>query len=34
MQKDENVLSETLFDLEISNYQSLNDMIEKNKVYD
>ena len=33
-QKDENVLSETLFDLEISNYQSLNDMIEKNKVYD
>ncbi len=33
-QKDENVLSETLFDLEISNYQSLNDMIEKNKIYD
>lgn len=32
--KDENVLSETLFDLEISNYQTLTDMIEKNKVYD
>jgi dynein heavy chain, axonemal len=28
------VLSETLFDLEISNYQTLNDMIERNKVYD
>lgn len=32
--KDENVLSETLFDLEISNYQTLNEMIERNKVYD
>lgn len=28
------MLSETLFDLEISNYQTLNDMIERNKVYD
>lgn len=28
------MLSETLFDLEISNYQTLTDMIEKNKVYD
>jgi dynein heavy chain len=28
------VLSETLFDLEISNYQTLTDMVEKNKVYD
>jgi dynein heavy chain len=27
-------LSETLFDLEISTYPDLNDMIEKNKIYD
>lgn len=34
VQKDENVLSETLFDLPISTYPDLNDMTEKNKLYD
>jgi dynein heavy chain len=34
IQKDENVLSETLFDLPISTYPDLNDMTEKNKLYD
>jgi len=34
IQKNDNLLSETLFDLEISTYPDLNDMIEKNKVYD
>jgi len=34
VQKDENVLSETLFDLPISTYSDLNDMTEKNKLYD
>ena len=32
--KNDNLLSETLFDLEISTYPDLNEMIEKNKVYD
>ena len=31
--KNDNLLSETLFDLEISTYPDLNEMIEKNKVY-
>lgn len=34
LQKNDNLLSETLFDLEISTYPDLNDMIEKNKIYD
>lgn len=34
IQKNDNLLSETLFDLEISTYPDLNDMIEKNKIYD
>jgi dynein heavy chain len=34
IQKNDNLLSETLFDLEISTYPDLNDMVEKNKVYD
>lgn len=31
IQKNDNLLSETLFDLEISTYPDLNDMVEKNK---
>jgi dynein heavy chain len=34
IQKNDNLLSETLFDLEISTYPDLNDMVEKNKIYD
>lgn len=34
IQKNDNLLSETLFDLEISTYPDLNDMVEKNKTYD
>jgi dynein heavy chain len=33
-QKNDNLLSETLFDLEISTYPDLNDMIAKNATYD
>jgi len=34
IQKNDNLLSETLFDLEISTYPDLNDMVERNKIYD
>lgn len=34
IQKNDNLLSETLFDLEISTYPDLNDMIAKNQIYD
>lgn len=34
IKKNDNLLSETLFDLPISTYPDLNDMIEKNKIYD
>lgn len=34
IQKNDNLLSETLFDLEISTYPDLNDMMAKNQQYD